>query len=268
VGGPAKWFLEPRDDEQLHLILQRCEEAGVRLRVLGAGSNILVRDGGFDGAVVRLSEAGYGQIRFDGLRVWAGAAAPLPRVVRQAVRQGLSGLECVAGVPGTVGGGARNNAGGRFGQIGVSVRRVRVMDQNGQAYEREREELVFGYRSSNLTNRFILGAEFELADVGSEEVLKRFREIWLYKRNTQPGGGGNAGCVFKNPPGAAAGALIEQAGLKGWRVGAAEVSQRHANFIVAGPGATAHDVIKLIDVVKNRVYARFGVPLELEIEIW
>ena len=268
VGGPARWLLEPTEDRQLHTILRRCEDAKTGLKVLGGGSNVLVRDAGFDGAVVRLSGPQFEDIRFEGTEVWAGAAAPMSRLVRQSVRLGLGGLEAIAGIPGTVGGGLRMNAGGRFGHISTAVRSVRVMDQDGQIHERLREDVNFGYRSSDLTNRFLLGAQFELVETDPQELLQRFREIWLYKENTQPASRGTAGCVFKNPPGSKAGELIDQAGLKGHRIGGAEVSDRHANFIVCRPGAKASDVEQLIDEIRDRVYARFGIELELEIEIW
>jgi UDP-N-acetylmuramate dehydrogenase len=268
VGGPARWLLEPTHERQLHTILRRCEDAKVGLKVLGGGSNVLVRDTGFDGAIVRLSGPQFEDIRFEGNEVWAGAAAPMSRLVRQSVRLGLGGLEAIAGIPGTIGGGLRMNAGGRFGHISTAVRRVRVMDQDGQIYERLREDVNFGYRSSDLTNRFLLGAQFELVETDPQELLQRFREIWLYKENTQPGSRGTAGCVFKNPPGAKAGQLIDQTGLKGRQVGGAVVSDRHANFIICRPGAKASDVEQLIDEIRDRVYARFGIELELEIEIW
>ncbi|MFQ6048981.1 MAG: UDP-N-acetylmuramate dehydrogenase [Phycisphaerae bacterium] len=268
LGGPARWFLQPSDEEQLRRIVHRCCEAEVPMRVLGGGANLLVRDEGFDGAVIKLGGAAYGAVRFDGERVWAGAAAPMSRLVRQSVRRGLSGLECLAGIPGTVGGGIKTNAGGRFGQIGTSVQRVRVMEPTGQIYEQRQEELVFGYRSSNIAERFILGAELGLVEASPAEVLQRFREIWIFKRNSQPLMQRNAGCIFKNPPGVAAGALIDQAGLKGRRIGGALVSRRHANFIIVEPGGKAGDVLELIELIRERVYARFGIELELEIEIW
>lgn len=268
VGGPARWLLEPTEERHLHTILRRCEDAKADLKVLGGGSNVLVRDAGFDGAVVRLSGPQFQEIRFEGNEVWAGAAAPMSRLVRQSVRLGLGGLEAIAGIPGTVGGGLRMNAGGRFGHIGTVVRSVRVMDQDGQIHERQREDVNFGYRCSDLSNRFLLGARFELVETDPQELLQQFREIWLYKENSQPAARGTAGCVFKNPPGAKAGELIDQAGLKGRRVGGAEVSDRHANFIICRPGAKASDVEQLIDEIRDRVYGRFGIELELEIEVW
>jgi UDP-N-acetylmuramate dehydrogenase len=268
LGGRAKWFLEPTGNDQLRLILQRCERSRLQWRLLGGGSNLLVRDGELDLVVIRLSGAEYEQIRCDGTRVWAGAATPLSRLVRQSIREGLAGLECVAGIPGTVGGAVRNNAGGRFGQISTSVRIVRVMDPGGSITDWPAAELEFGYRSSNLIGAVVLAVQFELQQDDPRDLLQRFREAWLYKKNTQPMGQGNAGCVFKNPAGLSAGALIDQAGLKGWGVDGVRVSQRHANFMVAGDGARSEDVLRLIDIVRKRVYDRFGVFLELELELW
>jgi len=268
LGGPAKWFCRAQSDEQLRSVLRRCDEAGVFLRVLGGGSNVLVGDGGFDGVVVKLAAARYGEIRFDGVDVWAGAAAPLSRLVRQSIRQGLAGLECVAGVPGTVAGAVKNNAGGRFGQISAAVKSVRVMDHRGRIFDRGAGELEFGYRCSNITEPVVLAVRFELSRDEPDQLLRRFREVWLYKKNTQPTQQRSAGCVFKNPPGGSAAGLIEQVGLKGWGVDGAKVSERHANFIIAGAGARAESVLKLIGIVRQRVYERFGVRLELEVELW
>jgi UDP-N-acetylmuramate dehydrogenase len=145
---------------------------------------------------------------------------------------------------------------------------VEVMTAGGEVFSRCRGDLAFAYRSTNITAPFILGATFRLAEDDPHRILKQVKQIWMYKKNTQPLGNRNAGCVFKNPRGLSAGALIDRAGLKGRRVGGAHVSEKHANFILADAGARAHDVLKLINVIRETVYKKSEVYLELEIEVW
>jgi len=160
------------------------------------------------------------------------------------------------------------NAGGAFGDIGSSVESVTVMSEEGEVFTRFRNDLAFGYRSTNIASKFILAAEFRLVDDDPHTILKQVKQIWIYKKNTQPLGYRNAGCVFKNPRGLSAGALIDRAGLKGRRVGGAVVSERHANFILVREGATASDVLKLINIIRETVYRKSEVYLELELEVW
>ncbi len=268
IGGPAQYFIEPTTVEQLAEVLRRCRENDVPVRVLGGGANLLVDDSGVRGAVVRLAGEQFARVEFRGERLGAGAAADLSRMVLRAVRQGVSGLECLTGIPGTVGGAIRMNAGGKFGDIGNIVESVELMDLDGVPYTRMRGDLAFGYRSTNILAKVILGAEFRVAEDDPHRILNQVKQIWIYKKNTQPLAGRNAGCIFKNPRGLAAGALIDKAGLKGKRIGGAQVSDKHANFIIADEGARASDVLKLINVIREAVYKQFEVYLELEIEVW
>ena len=192
----------------------------------------------------------------------------MQKLVLRTVRQGLAGIECLAGIPGTVGGGVRMNAGGKFGDIGALVTRVQVMDAQGIVFERLKDDLVFDYRSTNIVAPFILGATLELDEEDPERITKRMKEIWMFKRNSQPLNTKNAGCIFKNPRGLSAGALIDQAGLKGMRVGGAEVSTKHANFIIAHPGCKADDVLKLVKIIKEKVYEKNEIVLETEVKVW
>jgi len=162
----------------------------------------------------------------------------------------------------------RMNAGGAFGDIGNVVEKVEVMTDAGEIFTRYRDDLAFAYRSTNITSKFILNAEFRLTEDDPHRILKQVKQIWIYKKNTQPLGKRNAGCVFKNPRGLSAGALIDQAGLKGKRIGGTYVSDKHANFILAEAGATASDVLKLINIIRETVYKKNEVYLELEIEVW
>ena len=268
IGGPAQYFIEPTTVEQLAEVLTRCRENEVPVHVLGGGANLLIDDSGVRGAVIRLTGADFAQATFSREGLKAGAATTLSQLVLRSVREGLSGMEPLTGIPGTIGGAIRMNAGGAFGDIGSIVESVVLMDVDGVTFVRQRGELAFGYRSTNITSKVILGAEFRLTEDDPHRILNQVKQIWIHKKNTQPLGKGSAGCVFKNPRGMSAGALIDKSGLKGHRMGGAVVSEKHANFIVADPGARASDVLKLINLVRETVYKRFEVYLELEIEVW
>lgn len=268
LGGPAQYFLTPRNAEELAAVVRCCHENQVPVRILGGGSNILVRDEGVSGAVLKLSGDGFSAVTIEGTRVHAGAGALLSHVISETVRAGLAGFENLAGIPGTIGGALRGNAGGRHGDIGQYVESVTVLTLRGEIVTRAQDELSFAYRSSSIDGLLILSGEFQLQKDSPDEITRRLRKIWIMKKATQPLSHQSAGCIFKNPRGISAGALIEQAGLKGTRIGGAEISDRHANFIVTHEGATSDDVLRLIDLARSKVSEQFGVDLELEIEIW
>ncbi len=246
----------------------RTRDEGLPLKVLGRGANVLVSDDGFDGVVVRLDDPAFGRIHRCGSRLEVGGGVDLTRLTRYCVGRGLSGLEGMAGIPATVGGAIRMNAGGRFGEFGDVVRQVTVLTRDGKREVWGTEQCGFGYRRSSIGDRTVLSADLELREDDPLQVRRRFEDYFAVKRNTQPLGDRSAGCIFKNPGGRSAGALIDQAGLKGLRSGEASVSQRHANFIVADRGATASDVLRLIDLIRERVRAKFDTELEVEIDIW
>lgn len=268
VGGPAQYLLEPRHPEELVQVLRCCHEEQIPVRVLGGGSNILVRDEGVSGVVLRLAGEPFERIEIDGTTVRAGAAAPLSQLLSRSIKAELAGLEVLAGIPGTVGGALRGNAGGRSGDIGQFVKSVKVLTNKGDVVTRTEDEVSFGYRNSSLDEIVILEGVFELHRGDPHEITQRMRKLWIMKKATQPLSFQSAGCVFKNPRGLSAGALIEQAGLKGTRIGAAEISDRHANFIVTHEGAKSDDVLRLIDLARSKVSEQFGVDLELELQIW
>lgn len=268
IGGPARWFIRPGSIEELQEAARRCAESEIPVYVLGLGANLLVGDAGVDGAVFRLDEEVFRRVKTDKTTVTVGAGVDMQKLLLRCVRGGLAGIECLAGIPGTIGGGVRMNAGGKFGDIGAVVTRVQVMDLRGEIFDRTKDDLVFEYRSTNIAAKLILGATLELDEEDPQELLRRTKEIWMYKRNTQPLSTKNCGCIFKNPRGLSAGALIDQAGLKGMRVGHAEVSDKHANFIIAHPGCRADDVLKLIKVIKEKVYEKNQIVLETEVQMW
>ena len=268
LGGPAKYYIQPESTEQLLEVTKRCHDNNVDIYVLGGGSNLLVSDKGVDGAVISLDSEAFKQIEIKGDHVRAGAGVSLSALLRETARQGLGGMECMAGIPGTVGGALKINAGGRFGDIGALAWSVDLMDSSGYKFTWESNELYFGYRMSNITARYILGAEFKLTPDDPERIGQMIKEVWMLKKSSQPMETRNAGCVFKNPRAMSAGALIDKAGLKGTRSGGASISERHANFIVADTDATCQDVLNLIDIVKEKINERFGVELELELQVW
>ncbi len=269
IGGPARWFIRPRLVDELREAAVRCLENGIPVYVLGLGANLLVSDEGIpDGAVFRLDADYWRRVKFEGAAVEVGAGADMQKLLIRTVRQGLAGVECLAGIPGTVGGGVRMNAGGKFGDIGAVVSKVTVMDSEGTVFERHKDDLVFDYRTTNIAAPFILGATLELDEDDPERIMAKTKEIWMYKRNSQPLNTKNCGCIFKNPRGLSAGALIDQVGLKGMRVGGAEVSHKHANFIIAHPGCTAADVLKLVKIIREKVYEKNEIVLESEVKVW
>jgi UDP-N-acetylmuramate dehydrogenase len=268
LGGPAEFFAEPKSVDELAALVRRCREEEVPIRVLGGGSNILVRDDGVPGMVVSLSSGDFTEIQVRKGHLTAGGGASLAHTISETVRVGLAGLEPLVGIPGTIGGALHGNSGSRGGDIGQWACRATVMTRNGEILQRDREDLVFAYRQSSLDELVILSAEFQLEEDDPVQLTKRMQKQWIVKKASQPLSHQNVASVFKNPRGMSAGMLIDQAGLKGTRVGEVEVSQRHANFVVANQGATSQDVLRLIDMIRSRVAERLGVELETELEIW
>lgn len=268
LGGPAEYFAEPETTEQLIALVRRCHAEGVDMRLLGQGSNVLVRDEGVPGMVIHLSAAEFCGIRVEGQRLVAAAGALLGRAVTTAVHRGLAGLETLIGIPGTVGGALHGNAGSHGGSIGQWTAEVTVMSANGEVSQRSSDELVFDYRQSSLDDPVILEASCQLEEDNPRELAQRMQKQWIVKKASQPMGHQCAGCVFRNPRGQSAGQLIDLAGLKGTRIGGAVVSDRHANFIVAEPECIAQDVLRLVELVRSQVRDRMGIELELELEIW
>jgi UDP-N-acetylmuramate dehydrogenase len=268
LGGPAQFFAEPQSVDELQAVVRRSQDESLHVRLLGGGSNVLIRDEGVSGMVISLTSPAFSAIAIDGNIVSAGSGASLANVITAVVGAGLAGLEPLVGIPGTIGGALHGNAGTQAGDIGQWTSRATVMTRGGELITRERNDLVFAYRQSSLDELVIVDAQFELEEENPDEITKRMQKQWIFKKANLPMGHENTGCIFRNPRGMSAGMLIDQAGLKGEKVGGAEVSQRHANFIIAHPKATARDVLKLIDVVRSRVAERMGVELETEIEIW
>lgn len=267
VGGPASALVDveaPRDLEVVSRALRA--EGEVEVLPLGRGSNLVVADDGFHGIAVRLGPR-FASLSGDGTLLVAGAAAPMPQVANRAARRGLAGLEFGIAIPGSVGGGVRMNAGAHGGEVADHLAMATVFDlTTGSLDERPPGSLGFAYRRSNVTDReMVVAARWELAADDPAEIKRRTEANRRHRAETQPGAVQNAGSVFKNPPGDHAGRLVEAAGLKGFAVGGARVSELHANFFIAGEGATARDVHRLVERVRGRVRDAFGVDLETEI---
>ena len=268
VGGPAQYMIEPRSLDELRSVVRACEEAQLPVRVLGGGSNLLIRDEGVPGVVLRLTAEPFRTVELDRDAIVAGAGALLSHVVTTSVASGLGGLESLVGIPGTVGGAIRGNAGSRQGEISQFVESVDVMTAAGETETRQADEISFAYRGSSLNELVILGCRLRLKEEPVDQISQRMRKLWILKKESQPFAHQSAGCVFKNPRGLSAGALIEKAGLKGTSVGEVTISDRHANFIVTREGATAAQALQLIDLIQARVRDRHGVELEPEVVVW
>lgn len=267
VGGPADFYLEPASEADLANAMRLCGERGMPFFVLGRGSNLLVRDGGFRGVVICLSHAHFSRIELLGERLRCGAGARLKNVAVEARRNGLSGLEFLEGIPGSVGGALRMNAGAMGSQTFDVVESVRLMDFEGHAREWTAREMAVEYRScATLKNQVALNAVFKCAPAPESEIetrMKAFREMRWASQPAAP----SAGCMFKNPAAFPAGKLVDDLGLKGTRMGGAMVSDKHGNFIVNDGTATAEDILNLIAAVKAKVKAERGIDLQTEVEI-
>ena len=265
VGGPADVYVEPANDEDLAAVLAFCHARNERFIVLGRGSNLLVRYGGFRGVVISLAHLYFSRIEVAGDRLWCGGGARLKQVVMEARRNGLSGVEFLEGIPGSVGGALRMNAGAMGSATFDAVESVRYMDHFGTVFERPGREIPVEYRSCALFKSHIaLDAVFRCAPAALEEIDARINAFSKKRWMSQPAAP-SAGCIFKNPQTIAAGKLIDELGLKGLRVGGAVVSQEHGNFIVNDGHGTARDILQLIELVKQ--HARDARCLELQTEV-
>jgi UDP-N-acetylmuramate dehydrogenase len=268
IGGPAEYLAEPTSIDELAALVRRCREAELPVRILGGGSNLLVRDQGVPGVVIRLAAPAFAEIRVEGNEITVGAGAQLGHTISSAVREGLAGLEQLVGIPGSIGGALRNNSGTENHDIGQCTRSATMMTRDGEILTRDASELQFAYRYSNLDELLILGARLELEPDERRELTKRMQTLWIVKKSRQPPSGENAGRIFKDPGGLRAAEMIEQAGLKGTKVGNAEICERHGNYITVAAGTTSDEVLRLIDLVQTQVQERVGVELEVDMKVW
>ncbi len=270
IGGPAEFFIEPRDIDNLKLLLNFVKRYKIPLFIIGAGSNVLIDDKGVNGVVLRLNSPYFRRIIFKNNRAQVGSGIMLNRVVCAALEHGLSKAEFLVGIPGTVGGALVMNAGIWQGNHSIKdlVDNVTVMDYIGNVKTLERKDIKFGYRESSLSKYIVLSACLNLVKKNKKEIRDKIAKYLACRRNTQDLSLPNAGCIFKNPDANSAGRLIDLCGLKGKRIGGALVSLKHANFILNCGNATARDVLRLMDIIKRKVKRKFRVDLEPEIKIW
>jgi UDP-N-acetylenolpyruvoylglucosamine reductase len=267
LGGPADLYVEPASEADLAGVVKFCRERRLPWFVIGRGSNLLVRDGGFRGVVICLAQAHFSRIEVAGERLRCGAGAKLKQVAVEAKRNGLAGVEFLEGIPGSVGGALRMNAGAMGGATFDAVETVRFMDHAGNIQERGRAGIPVAYRGCPLLKEHIaLGAVFKCQPAPAGEIARRMKAFSERRWAAQPAAP-SAGCTFKNPEQIPAGKLIDELGLKGTRVGGAVVSAEHGNFIVNEGGATARDVLELIAILQAKVKAERGIELQPEVEI-
>ena len=267
VGGPADVYVEPASEADLALVLQWCGERCVKFFILGRGSNLIVRDGGFRGVVICLSSPEFSRIEIDGVRIRAGAGVKQKNVAVEAKRNGLSGVEFLEGIPGSVGGALRMNAGAMASATFDAVESVHVMDFAGNIRELLPGEMSVDYRCcATLKTHIALGAVFKCTPLPREAIEERMKTFSEKRWESQPAAP-SAGCIFKNPEKVPAGKLIDEIGLKGAHVGGAMVSLEHGNFIVNGGSATARDVLELIALLKARAWETREIELQTEVQI-
>ncbi len=267
VGGSADFYAEPASEADLARLLQVCGEQGAPFVMLGRGSNLLIRDGGIRGLVICLAHPHFSRIETTACHMNCGAGAKLKQVAAEAKQRLLTGLEFLEGIPGTVGGALRMNAGAMGGWMFDVVESIRYMDYSGQTHEEEAAKVPVEYRSCPLLKDHIaLGALLKGHPAAREVVEKRMKTFSQKRWDSQPAAP-SAGCIFKNPGTIPAGKLIDELGLKGTRVGKAMVSQEHGNFIINDGQASARDVLDLIEVIRQKVKAERAIDLETEVEI-
>lgn len=264
LGGPAEYLAEPRNRDELSKLIRICTASGIPLRLLGNGCNVLVREEGVPGVVVRLSAPEFGSIVIDDNRVRAGAGASLAAVISHTAREGLSGLETLVGIPGTIGGAISHGTGDRLGELRQLLTEVEIVDAEGEFETRQAGE----WEPSDRSGAFIVSVTLRLERDSTDDIVRRMRKAWISRKSKQPLSFQPSIKAFRNPRGRSAASLIEQAEMAGVRVGGAQVSERNPNYILIYPGATCRDVLRLLDLVRTRVAERSQVELQQEPTVW
>lgn len=268
IGGPARYFCLPQTPEQVSGIIAACNTFGESYYILGNGSNVLVSDQGYNGVVIQLFQ-NWNEIRIEGQTLYAGAGALLVKAAHLAAKEGLTGLEFASGIPGTLGGALVMNAGAYGGEMKDVVRKALVLTEDGEQIWLSREELELGYRTSSVARKhyIVLEAVLDLRQGDKKAIEARMQELKEARTGKQPLEYASAGSTFKRPEGYFAGKLIMDAGLRGFRVGDAQVSEKHCGFVINRGEATAQNVLDLVSHVRQEVRRQFGVDLELEVKL-
>ena len=268
IGGSAEYFAEPTTREELIGLVKRFAEQDLPIRLIGSGSNLLISDSGVRGLVIHLAAPEFSQINVSENRITAGGGAKLNHFVATAVREGFAGPQRLVGLPGTVGGALHNNTNAHGVDIGSWVQSAEVLTRAGEVKKHDKESMSFSYLQSSLNELVILSAEFMFETEMPEVLTKEMQKLWIVRRASHPLAENNAAYMFKDHGGDLARDLIEDAGLKGTRVGGIEVCDQDPNYFTAESGSSSDDVLKLIEMVKTQVAERLDVTLEQAIQIW
>ncbi|WP_040204861.1 UDP-N-acetylmuramate dehydrogenase [Neobacillus jeddahensis] len=269
IGGPADLFIEPSSVENLKQVMTIIEKNGIKWRAIGRGSNLLVSDKGIEGVVIKLS-TGLNHLEIKDTEITVGSGHSLVSLSTLISKKGLAGLEFASGIPGSVGGAVYMNAGAHGSDISKILTRAHILFDDGTMEWLSNEEMEFSYRTSVLQKKrsgIVVEAVFQLATGDRESIVSQMQKNKDYRKDTQPWNFPCAGSIFRNPLPHFAGKLIESAGLKGYRIGGAKISEMHGNFIVNAGNATAQDVLSLIQYVKDTIYNQYEVKMETEVEI-
>lgn len=268
VGGPASLYVIPSNEEELSKVIKTVNEEKAKYYVIGNGSNLLVRDEGFDGVIIEISKR-MSEVKVTGEEITAQAGASLASIANAAKDNSLTGLEFASGIPGDLGGACVMNAGAYDGEMKNVLTSIRLMNEKGEITEEDASKCELGYRYSNIPQRnlIVVSAKMKLNKGDKEEIIAKMKELNARRVEKQPLEYPSAGSTFKRPTGYFAGKLIEDAGMRGYQVGGAQVSEKHAGFVINKGGATASDIIKLTEDVKEAVFKQTGVTLEREIKL-
>ena len=268
AGGTAKYYVIPDEYKKVRDVLRLCVEENIPYYVIGNGSNLLVQDDGFDGVIIEIDSA-LAKIEINGNEIVAKAGAKLSKIAVKALNESLTGFEFAHGIPGNLGGAVTMNAGAYGGEMKDVLKWVKVLDNNGEMKTLKAEELELGYRTSVIVKEkmIVLEACIELHEGNRDEIEMHMKELMAKRKEKQPLEYPSAGSTFKRPEGYFAGKLIQDAGLKGYRVGGAMVSEKHSGFVINYDNATATDIINLMKNVRKKVYEEFQVTLEQEVKI-
>ena len=270
LGGAAEFFAEPENETELTALLIHCRKEKIPVRVLGAGSSLLIPEAGVPGVVLILHNPEFCRVSVEGERLTAGAGAQFGQVITQSVSQGLGGIEAFVGMPGSFGGAVCGNTGTiHGGDLGQWIESVRVINFDGRVSVLSKSEITFGYRYSSLGDVVLISAVLRLEREEPKELAKRMRKLWIIRKSQQPSGDVASVLAFQDPQtGPLAGELIEQVGLKGTRIGGAVISERNAGFITVDPDCISDDILRLIRLVQEQVALHAEIDLEPAVEIW
>ena len=268
LGGPAQVIMQPRTAEELSKVVERCRHERFPVRLLGGGCNLLVRDEGVPGLVLRLTSPAFTTVTVEGLAVKAGGGASLSALLSEAARHSLAGLESLIGIPGSVGGSLRCQAGARTGNINQSLRRLEVLTSAGHIVTYERDDIPLEQLTSGPEELLVLSAEFGLEEDHPEMILKRMRKYWIDRKAHQPLSFQATARLFRDEQGLPAEDLINQAGAQQTQVGGVRLSERNPNYVLAEKGATARDVLRLVEMVRSQVHTQLGQELQVGLVIW